>query len=56
MIKIKCPKCGRILGDTKDSIDCTINCKDCGAQRIIIKVAKFDYAKFYKGENHDKSK
>lgn len=50
-IKIKCPKCGRILGDTKDSIDCTINCKDCGAQRIVIKVATFDY--FKAKENHN---
>ena len=55
MIKIKCPKCGRILGDTKDSIDCTINCKDCGAQKIVIKVTSFDYFN-HKGENHDKSK
>lgn len=45
-VQIKCPKCGRILGDTRSSIDCTINCKECGAQRIIIKVANFsDYLK-----------
>ena len=45
-IKIKCPKCGRVLGDTSESLDCTINCKDCGAQKITLKVANFkDYLK-----------
>lgn len=49
MIQIKCPKCKRILGDTEQSVTCTINCRDCGAQKITIKVAKFDY--FTKEDN-----
>lgn len=45
-IKLKCPQCGRILGDTEKTIDCTLNCRDHGAQRIAIKVADFDDAIF----------
>lgn len=40
-IKLKCPQCGRVLGDTTKSIDCTLNCRDHGAQHIAIKVADF---------------
>lgn len=29
MIKIYCPECGRILGDTSKSIDANINCRSC---------------------------
>lgn len=29
MTKIICPKCHRVLGDTKKSVDCNINCKWC---------------------------
>ncbi len=29
LIKIYCPNCGRILGDTEKSIDCNINCRGC---------------------------
>lgn len=40
MIKIVCPKCGRVLGDTNKSVDCNINCKNCKKTvRIRIKVA-----------------
>lgn len=28
-IKIYCPKCKRILGDTEKSIDANINCRGC---------------------------
>lgn len=28
-IKIICPNCGRILGDTETSLDCNINCRGC---------------------------
>ena len=29
LIKIYCPNCGRILGDTEQSIDANINCRGC---------------------------
>lgn len=28
-MKIKCPNCGRILGDTTRSVDCNFNCRGC---------------------------
>ena len=28
-IKLTCPECGRILGDTKNAVDCYINCRGC---------------------------
>jgi DNA-directed RNA polymerase subunit M/transcription elongation factor TFIIS len=35
LIKIYCPNCGRILGDTEKSIDANINCRGCKTtQRI----------------------
>lgn len=47
MTKIICPNCHRVLGDTKDSLDCNINCKWCKrAVPIRIKFAKTtDYFK-----------
>lgn len=39
---IKCPTCGRIIGDTTTSIDARINCKRCGQQEIHVRVANFD--------------
>jgi DNA-directed RNA polymerase subunit RPC12/RpoP len=45
-MKITCPKCGRTIGDTMTSLDATINCKRCGAQKIHIRTANFnDYLK-----------
>lgn len=42
--RINCPKCGRILGDTDTSVDCTINCPRCKAQHIKINVVSYkDY-------------
>lgn len=44
-IRIICPKCKRILGDTEKSIDCQFNCRGC-KQTVHIKmeVASFrDY-------------
>lgn len=29
IVKIKCPKCGRILGDTTSSLDAILNCPNC---------------------------
>lgn len=28
-VRITCPKCGRILGDTDKSVDCRLNCHGC---------------------------
>lgn len=40
-MKIKCPKCGRILGDTDKSLDANINCRSCKkAVRVKIKIAR----------------
>ncbi len=41
-MKLTCPKCGRVLGDTQKSIDAHINCKRCGEQEIHARVASFD--------------
>lgn len=44
MAKIKCPDCGRILGDTTSDMVANINCKNCKkSQPIAIKIHKFDY-------------
>lgn len=40
-IKIRCPKCGWILGDTDTSVDCVINCPKCNAVKVKMKVATF---------------
>lgn len=45
MIKLVCPNCGRVLGDTAKSVDCNINCKNCKETvRVCVKVAEIaDY-------------
>lgn len=41
MIKIICPKCKRILGETDESMDAKLNCKGCkNTVDIKIRVAK----------------
>lgn len=46
-IRIICPKCKRILGDTDASIDCNMNCRGCkNTVHICMKVVNFkDYIK-----------
>lgn len=46
-IRIICPNCKRILGDTDVSIDCRMNCRGCKKTvDIKMKVASFaDYLK-----------
>ena len=39
-IQIKCPKCGRILGDTTKSVDCVLNCPQCKAVHVNIEVVE----------------
>lgn len=36
-MKIKCTKCGRVLGDTDKSLDANINCRGC-RQAVNVKV------------------
>lgn len=56
-IKIYCPTCGRILGDTERSIDCTINCPKCKAQRVKMKVARLsDYLELIRKEQNTNDK
>lgn len=47
LIKIYCPNCGRILGDTEQSIDANINCRGCKTtQHIVMEVKRIsDYYK-----------
>lgn len=46
-VRIICPNCKRILGDTDKSIDCAFNCRGCKKTvRIKMEVASFaDYIK-----------
>lgn len=41
-MKINCPSCGRVIGDTEQSLDAHINCKRCGQQDIHVRVANFN--------------
>lgn len=57
-MKITCPKCGRVIGDTEQSLDAHLNCKRCGEQKITIRIASFnDYLNGHMAteETHDKS-
>lgn len=47
MVKIKCPNCGRILGDTEKPLNCQLNCRGCKKTvKIRVKIANFnDYIK-----------
>ena len=51
-VRIICPNCKRILGDTEKSLDCNMNCRGCKKTvRITMKVASFsDYIKPIKKE------
>lgn len=41
IVKIKCPKCDRILGDTDKSLDANLNCRGCKeAVRINVQIAQ----------------
>lgn len=50
-VKIICPKCGRILGDTEKSLDCNLNCNGCkNTVRVRMSVARVnDYLTSAKG-------
>lgn len=58
-VRINCPNCGRVLGDTEQSIDAVLNCNACKQHvHVRIKVTNFkDYLVNLKQEqNNDKSK
>lgn len=52
-VKIVCPKCGRILGDTNESIKATLNCRGCKqAVQVKMKIASFkDYVRNYESKD-----
>lgn len=54
-VRIICPNCKRILGDTDKSIDCNMNCRGCKKTvRIIMKVVSFaDYLNVKKGDGDE---
>lgn len=54
MIKIYCPNCGRILGDTEKSIDANINCRGCKTTQHIKMLVQNIYD-FYKDLNKEES-
>lgn len=60
LIKLNCPHCGRVLGDTMHSVDCNFNCRGCRQTvRVKIDVATFkDYERLLgkESEDNDKSK
>ena len=40
-VRLKCPECGRILGDTERDVDAVLNCHRCKkAVRVNIKITK----------------
>lgn len=52
MIKIICPNCGRILGDTDKSIDCNMNCRGC-KKTVAIKMHVASFSDYLRKENND---
>lgn len=55
-VRIHCPKCGRILGDTEKSLDgLWINCPSC-REAVKIKITVAEMADYLKEEENDKSK
>lgn len=53
-IKIRCPKCGWILGDTTSSIDCVLNCPKCNAVNVKMRVVSFQsYDELIRKEKND---
>lgn len=57
-VRITCPNCGRILGDTDHSIDAVINCAGCKQRaHIRMRIVHFeDYFNNKEEETNDKSK
>lgn len=54
MAKIRCPNCGRILGDTETSLDCNFNCRGC-KQTVHIKVLIANTTDYFKYKGKEKT-
>ena len=54
-IRIICPKCKRILGDTNNSIDCRMNCRGCKST-VNIKIQVASFADYIKNNNKKEAK
>lgn len=57
-VRITCPNCGRVLGDTDKSIDAVINCNGCKQRaHIRMNVVRFDdyFKELQEKEENDKS-
>lgn len=52
-VRITCPNCGRILGDTNQSIDAVINCNGC-KQRAHIQMKIVHFEDYFKDLNEEK--
>lgn len=44
-VRIICPKCKRILGDTDKTIDCRMNCRGC-KQTVEVKMKVVSFADY----------
>lgn len=53
--KINCPNCGRILGDTNESMDARLNCRGC-KQTVDIKIRVAHCADYLAKENKEGEK
>lgn len=51
-VRIICPNCKRILGDTDTSIDCNINCRGC-KQTVHIKMKVASFSGYIKPTNKE---
>lgn len=51
-IKITCPECGRILGDTDKSLDCNFNCRGC-KNTVNVKITIAHAADYLKEEDKE---
>lgn len=52
-VRIICPNCKRILGDTDKSIDCRMNCRGC-KQTVNIKMEVASFADYINNRKEEK--
>lgn len=51
-MKIKCPNCDRVIGDTEKSLDCNFNCRGC-QQMVPVKVRIAESFDILERRKHD---
>lgn len=51
-VRIICPNCGRILGDTNQSIDATLNCNGC-KKRVHVQMSIVHFEDYFKDNKED---